>query len=279
MRAETLAEQLFFVTIKIETAGPSGLGSGTGFFFDYRDEKGSILLVVTNKHVIKGASQGKLVFTKRISDKPAVGNVSNLIIDNFEPAWFGHPDPNVDIAVCPLVPILHEVKRTQGADVFFRTIGEQELPTQDQLNMLDAVEDILFVGYPNGIWDSQNYLPVVRRGITASPLQMSFENTPRFLIDASVFGGSSGSPVFLYNRGIYQDRNGGTVIGSRFYFLGVVSAVYYKTEENLVTERFIPTRSENVVANREMLDLGIVFHSKTVLETAMAFAAANDHRR
>jgi hypothetical protein len=279
MRAETLAEQLFFVTIKIETAGPSGLGSGTGFFFDYKDEKGSIHLIVTNKHVIQNADQGKLVFTKRISDQPAIGNVSNLIIENFDSIWFGHPDPDVDIAVCPLVPLLHQLKQTQGADIFYRTISEQELPTKDQLSMLDAVEDILFVGYPNGIWDSQNYLPVVRRGITASPLQVNFENAPRFLIDASVFGGSSGSPVFLYNKGMYQDRDGSTIIGSRFYFLGVVSAVFYKTEENLVTERFIPTRSESVVANREMLDLGIVFHSKTVQETAVAFAAANDHRR
>jgi hypothetical protein len=36
-----------------------------------------------------------------------------------------------------------------------------------------------------------------RRGMTATPPQLDYCGRPTFLIDASVFGGSSGSPVFL----------------------------------------------------------------------------------
>jgi hypothetical protein len=75
---------------------------------------------------------------------------------------------------------------------------------------------VTFIGYPNGIWDSKNLLPVVMRGTTASPIEVDFEGTPRFLIDASVFGGSSGSPVFILNQGTYSMKDGGVAVGSRF---------------------------------------------------------------
>ncbi|MFT3756084.1 MAG: hypothetical protein QM769_09065 [Pseudoxanthomonas sp.] len=74
------------------------------------------------------------------------------------------------------------------------------IPTPQQVTKLDAAESVTFISYPNGVWDSKNLLPVARRGTTASPIEVDFEGTPRFLIDASVFGGSSGSPAFILNR-------------------------------------------------------------------------------
>lgn len=78
------------------------------------------------------------------------------------------------------------------------------IPNEEQIKQMDAIEPITFIGYPNGIWDSTNLLPVARRGTTASPIEVDFEGSPRFLIDASVFGGSSGSPVFILNQGPSQ---------------------------------------------------------------------------
>ena len=41
-------------------------------------------------------------------------------------------------------------------------------------------------------------MPILRRGTTATPIALNFEGRPEFLIDAAVYPGSSGSPVFVY---------------------------------------------------------------------------------
>jgi hypothetical protein len=145
------------------------------------------------------------------------------------------------------------------------------IPDQDKLDNLDALESVTFIGYPNGIWDKVNLLPVARRGTTASPLAVDFENTPRFLIDASVFGGSSGSPVFLFNQGIYSEKSGNTTIGSRCLFLGVIAAVFFRTQLNQIVSVPIPTQGRPMAEQQEMIDLGIVFKARTVVETIEAF--------
>jgi hypothetical protein len=35
-------------------------------------------------------------------------------------------------------------------------------PNEETLKGLDAVEEVLFIGYPYGIWDARNLLPIVR---------------------------------------------------------------------------------------------------------------------
>jgi len=71
------------------------------------------------------------------------------------------------------------------------------------------------VGYPVGIWDSANNMPVIRRGITATHPGKDYEGKSEFMIDAACFPGSSGSPVFLFNLGSYPQKAGGIVIGTR----------------------------------------------------------------
>src|SRR5437763_136516 len=45
-------------------------------------------------------------------------------------------------------------------------------------------------------------------GVTANPLQADYDGRPVFLIDASVFPGSSGSPVVICNQGGFATRQG-----------------------------------------------------------------------
>jgi hypothetical protein len=106
--------------------------------------------------------------------------------------------------------------------------------------------------------------------MTATPLVVDFENTPRFLIDASVFGGSSGSPVFVFNPGMYSLKGGGTVLGSRLLFVGVIAGVYFRTELNEIFQVPIPTDYQPMSRQQEMIDLGIVFKARTVVETIEA---------
>lgn len=279
MQVKTIAEQLFFTTVRIDTVTANGAqGSGTGFFFGHKVAGVSYLFVVTNKHVVMGMREGRFSFLKQKDGQPTLGDGFNLHIgqQDWPNMWFGHPDPTIDIAICPLVPLLEFVKQQHGTDLFFRAVETSMIPTPQQVAELDAVEPVTFIGYPNGIWDSKNLLPVVRRGTTASPIEVDFEGTPRFIIDASVFGGSSGSPVFILNQGSFATKDGGFVVGSRFHFVGVVAAVFLRKQWNEIVAVPIPTAAKPMVQNEEMIDLGIVFKARTVVETIEAFLKAHN---
>lgn len=275
MQVQTISEQLFFTTARIDTVTNNGAaGSGTGFFFTHRVGALECPFIVTNKHVVTNMREGSLTFLLRKGDLPTLGNGHRVTIQDWPKAWFGHPAPDVDIAICPLAGIVTQLKQQHGLDVFFRSVDRSIIPSEQQMAELDAVEEITFVGYPNGVWDSKNLLPVVRRGTTATPMEVDFENTPRFIIDASVFGGSSGSPVFVFNQGTYTVKNMGTHVGSRLYFVGVIAAVFFRTQLNQIVAVPIPTQVQPMSQHQEMIDLGIVFKARTVVETVEAFLQA-----
>ncbi|WP_193144733.1 S1 family peptidase [Citrobacter europaeus] len=270
MQVSTISEQLFFTTIRIDTISKNGdSGSGTGFFFCHKKDNNEYLFIVTNKHVVNNTDKGTLTFLKGKDNTPTLGDGFSLNINTPEwgKLWFGHPDEKVDIAICPLVPLLDFIKKQHNVDLFIRCVDTSMIPNEEQIKQMDAIEPITFIGYPNGIWDSTNLLPVARRGTTASPIAVDFEGSPRFLIDASVFGGSSGSPVFILNQGSFATREGGFSVGSRFHFVGVVAAVYFRTHLNKIVSVPIPTTTQPMAAQQEMIDLGIVFKAKTVVET------------
>ena len=102
--------------------------------------------------------------------------------------------------------------------------------TEEQLKDLSAIEEIIFVGYPDSLRDEVNMTPITRRGITSTPLDQDFNGEPVFLIDASVFGGSSGSPVFILNQGSYTTPKA-LKVGTRIIFLGIVAESHYFFEK------------------------------------------------
>ena len=267
MEVTSIAEKLLFVTVRIDTVNSKGeKGSGTGFIFLHKYKGNETLCIVTNKHVVKNAIKGGITFIKKKDNKPILGDAFRLEFNDFEKLWKGHKEAKIDIAVTPLIPLLEQIKNKYNVDIYFNHISSENIPTESQIKDIDAIEDITFVGYPNGIWDSKNYTPILRRGTTATHYAIDFENEKKFLIDASVFGGSSGSPVFLYNSGSYSNKGGGLIGGSRLYFLGVVAAVFYRNSVNEIISIPIPTFNKNVSVGQEMIDLGIVFKAKTVVE-------------
>lgn len=173
-------------------------------------------------------------------------------------------------------PLLDFMASSGGIHVFYRAVVSGMVPAAEVLRQLDAIESVTFIGYPNGIWDSRNLLPVARRGTTATPLSVDFEETPRFLIDASVFAGSSGSPVFIIDKGPLVDRTGSVSIGQqRFLFVGVVTGVYYRTDLDEIIAVPLPTAVRPMAQRREMLDLGYVYKARTVVETVEASVKAH----
>ena len=271
MKVKTVAEHLFFMTLRIDTER----SVGTGFIFEHKwicPKTGTELtgmFLVTNKHVIADADGGTFRFTLRTGDGSAP-NLGEWIGVNVRSRrwqwWAGHPSEDVDIAVFPLNPILEDLSRRRVAP-FFSGVDAKLLPENSPFGDLNAVERILFVGYPEGVYDRKNNLPIIRSGITATPPTVDYEGSPRFLIDASVFPGSSGSPIFAYDRGSWLSGTGDWTVGSeRVIFLGVLSSVLYRESDGSLEFRDIPTSMEAVPVSREMIDLGVAYKAVTVVE-------------
>lgn len=274
MNIETAAEQLFFVTVRIEVekVGDSGnieKGIGTGFIINYKwgDKEG--LFLVTNKHVIKGAKKGRFFFIQSDGKNPILGKTYTIEFDNFEKLWYGHPDNRIDVAVMPLITVLKQIEQRKGL-VFFRSLSKELMPTPAIEESFDAIEEVVFVGYPSGIYDTENDIPVMRKGITATPININYLKLPEFLIDASVFPGSSGSPVFILNKGSFSTRKGGLTIGSRLVFLGLISSVYTRNKDGIWDFIEVPTTITPVIKVRQMINLGVVIKSSTVFEAVEA---------
>jgi len=275
MEVKSVSEQLFFVTVRIETEtqtanGNMKKGIGTGFIVQYSwREGGKGLFIVTNKHVIKDATKGRFFFIKSDGENPILGERYEFEIDNFEKQWFGHINSQVDVAVMPLGNILNEIQKRQWK-IFFKTINQELIPTQKDESTIDAIEEIIFVGYPSGLFDEKNYLPIARKGTTATPYCVNYKGLPMFLVDAAIFRGSSGSPVFISNIGSYSPKGGGLVIGNRFFFLGIVAELYEYEKFTPIEIFNIPSKQIPGVVSQENLNLGAVFKSSTVFETIEA---------
>jgi len=275
LKPESIFENILFTTVRIEVSLPNNsIRTGTGFIFYYVKNDKQYLFVVTNKHVIKDSAKGKLTFNQSDAEKPSLGKVFTIEYPNFERQWIGHPQQDIDVAIMPFAPVLNELSN-RGVQIFFKSITPDLIPSDKVLREeIDAVEDIVFVGYPSDIYDRRNLLPVVRKGITATPISVDFEGKPAFLIDASIFPGSSGSPVFLCNIGSYSPKGKGLVVGSRVFFLGVVASVFIRKDLNTIELIDIPTGKVPVVVTTQMVDLGIVYKSIVIKELIEEFLKA-----
>lgn len=260
---ETVADQLFFTTVYIEAVVSRGVSTGTGFVVNYQTPGGYIPILITNKHVLGDFSD--VTFRMVASENGAPSQrATQITVSGIVPGqtWVGHPDSKVDIAVMPFGEVMTAMANC-GAAPYFRAFGPENFLTQDQAEELDGIEQVLFVGYPNGLFDTASWMPIVRRGQTATPIYNDYRGQPSFLIDASVFPGSSGSPVVIYDRGMYVTRSGATTIGSRFYLAGIVAAVH--TRE--VLGQIILTQGNPAAAFSDMIDLGIVYKAGAIQET------------
>lgn len=263
------SEQLAHATVRIETRYIDGsTGTGTGFFFNFLGKEPGLRIptIVTNKHVVADAPVGKVHLTFRDENgEPTIGKHLAIQVDNFAPAWIDHPDPTVDLCVLPINPMLAHLD-TQGQRFFFVPLDETLIPTDEELDDLVALEDVLMIGYPNGIWDSTNNMPIFRRGVTATHPRINYEGRKEFVIDAACFPGSSGSPVFLYNEGTWSTKQGATIGGTRIKLLGLLYAGPQHTASGEVRIVNVPTQQRALAFSSIPNNLGFVIKSERLHE-------------
>lgn len=247
-----LEHELAYLTARIEVETQNNNSIGTGFFFGVQimqnDVKGHKLMLISNKHVFLGSegtseSQRKLIIhlnRSKEDNMPDLGNKLLFKVDNFEHRYYPHPDPNIDLACFDITDVL-------GTNVFYKYLDESYLrPINYQKIALGS--DVIFVGYPENIHDTVNNLPLVRKGSIASMPDVDFNGKGQIVIDAQVFPGSSGSPVFVMWDNTYS-------------LLGVVFQTMIRNSQLQILPANIP-----LVGVEQILGLGIVVKQKHVLE-------------
>lgn len=234
-------EHLIYSTVRIECQSIDETSSGTGYFFHFCEEGNkSIPCIVTNKHVISNSTIGSFHITIADKDgKPMLEKYETIRLNNFENLWIKHPKEDVDLAILPIAEILTNLTNMNKIP-YFQGLTKQMFPTKELLNEISSLEDIVMIGYPNGLWDYKHNLPIIRRGTTATHAKLNYNGKNEFLIDAACFPGSSGSPVFLANLGSFMNKEGNLMAGYRIAFLGTLYAGPQHTAQGDIIFSTIP---------------------------------------
>lgn len=254
-----LAAFVFFTTVRITTQTPDGQGRieegvATGFFYTIPRPSGETrTFVVTNRHVVEGASRIELHMLQDRNGEPVPGSDTGIVYTDPREgnAWHGHPDPAVDVAVMSQSEALHFVidQEKAGEDVprpHVSTIDARiNVVTPEAMRQVNPLEEIVVVGYPGGHYDRANLTPLARRGVIATLPAQDYEGLPVFVIDAPIFPGSSGSPVYQLFPGSPE----------RLGLLGILASG--ETTEEL---------TESGDAYQPLINLGLVFKAWTINE-------------
>ena len=192
---------------------------------------------------IFGELKGRLKISlnrRKEDDTPEFGNIKTFYLPRLETPYFAHPNPEVDLACV-------DVSRITHTDTFYKYLNDDFLKPIDY-EKVALGSDVIFVGYPENRYDVVNNLPLIRRGSIASMPNVDFNGRGQIVIDAQVFPGSSGSPVFVDWEGKYS-------------LLGVVS-------QTMIRHSQLQTLPTNMppVGVKQILGLGIVIKQKHIRE-------------
>lgn len=266
----SIEEQFGQSTIRIIVKKDTNYYVGTGFFFEFEMNKVKKLALITNNHVVTETDTTILKFNRDIKGSPKYGDIVTVNIPNNRFKWIRHPDLAIDLSLLELKPIIDEITK-QGTSVYIRSIIESLIPSDSIWNTLTYLEELIMIGYPNGLIDEKNNLPIVRTGTTASQPKLNFNNKDEFITDISNFKGSSGSPIFIKRTPLDLNSKGNQLSFSLipvYYFVGIhYKGEYFDIEKNQMERANKELIDSNLVQKYLVpLNIGHVIKSKRILD-------------
>lgn len=260
MKPQSISEQMMYNTVRLVTNNGS---CGTGSFFHFKIGENNIPVIITNKHVINNNCNELTTFFLHTTDDNGDPN-GNLKI-TYNTNWIFHKSK--DICYCYANPLLTEIKRKYGKEVYYIANDESIIPSKTNLQDLSAIEELVMVGYPIGLWDERNNFPIFRRGYTASHPAIDFNENGIGLVDMACFPGSSGSPIYILNESGYKDKEGNTFFGlSRLILLGYLFAGPQYTAQGDIIIQTIPTQQKISSNTPIMVNLGYYIKASEILD-------------
>ena len=250
MKPIAISERLMFNTVKLVASDGS---SGTGFFYNFKVDGKVFPTIVTNKHVLNNNPNETMTFLLHLKglNENAEGNYRVTYRAN----WIFHTTK--DLCFCFVNPLFEYVKKTTGKDVFYTANDSSIVATPQKLSELSALEELVMVGYPIGLWDAKNNFPIFRKGFTASHPAYDFNEPGIGLADMACFPGSSGSPIYILNENGYVDKNGNHYLGAiRIILIGILFAGPQYNAAGDIVVTTIPTQQKIQTTTPIMTNLG-----------------------
>ncbi len=253
-------DKLMKCAVRIEAKlSTGGIATGSGFAYRFAEQENGpyILAIVTNKHVIKDAVSVSIPIsitdhtgnlTRKYEKVPYEINNTNVI---------DHPDREVDLCAILTEPI-HEYFQKKGKLLNLSYLDKSIVADIETFSNLLPLEEVMMVGFPNGIWDFANNGAIARRGVIATMPSDDYQGKKQFVVDMACFPGSSGSPVFLANLNGYSDRNENIIVDMRIKLLGVLYAGPQHTASGDVITAPVPTQNQLVTKTLIPNNLGYV---------------------
>ena len=187
----------FYLDAVVALGIPDSNGSiqytATGFLYGHPvGESGDnyTIFLITNHHVVKDIDILKARFNRpigsesKIYDIPLRGNDGSAL-------WTEHP--NSDVAVVQLL-----AKKLEEDGIKFAWIpGDRQLALEQAKELQISEGDGVFVlGFPLGLAGEERNYTIVRQGVIARIRDWLGGKSRTILIDATIFPGNSGGPVF-----------------------------------------------------------------------------------
>jgi S1-C subfamily serine protease len=199
-----IARQFIDAVVAIGTrgsdGGPQWMATGFIFFIPMEPQpspqKVHRCYLVTNRHVLQDQRAIVLRFNPSTPANPVDFDVE--LNDQLGPVWAPHPDPDVDVASMGFnVNVLEQ----QGLN--FGYVTSENAFTLEQMKEAGVFEgdSVYIIGFPMGLNTPAMQYAIVRFGCIARVRDAYDAKRGPFLVDASVFPGNSGGPVFLRPEG------------------------------------------------------------------------------
>lgn len=260
MEFSRFEEQVFLTTVLIQNLTDREFG--TGFLMTKpvpQDITKTKFLLFSNKHVFWGKkdkdnpnAKKQISITlhqKEIDGSYKLGTIHTFIIDidRTQPGYYDHPNKDIDVACANISSV-----GNQNLPLHIKALDFEHFFDFDR-STLTAGTQILFIGYPTGFYDKKHSLPVMRVGFIASIPSIDFNGSRQILVDAQVFPGSSGSPVFV------------PVVG-KYKLLGIISDGVHKSLDFVEVKKTTEGNKEKISIPREWIGLGLLFTNETIKE-------------
>lgn len=111
-----------------------------------------------------------------------------------------------------------------GGGIWTQNFSSDFIADESLFATIRVGSNIEFIGYPAKLWDSHNFLPIMRSASISSIPSYDYgisgqEREPRVLVNGMSLGGGSGSPV------LYETK------GNGYKLIGIMSGHYFKNQQ------------------------------------------------
>jgi hypothetical protein len=265
-----MVEFLYNATVKIQTVDSvvkkdgkniSYGSNGTGFFFTFQTDKGSVPAIVTSRSIIQSAVSFNFFFLEADRQgNPVYSKQSMVTLNRSALPVFYHPDPSVDLAIIPVNPIMEYLQK-QKIVISYHSLNESVIPTDSAAAIFNPTEDLYMISSPDGLENELKSLPVFSKGISATPIFLDHANRQEFLAEITIHSGSTGAPIMVYQSN-NNTRYDEPMTGHRMLLAGIMCATYTKEfRERIVLKGSYP--SDQIISHENM---GVVIKAKRLLE-------------